>query len=127
MKTSTLTQIIGGTVLGVVLLASSSTWALTPSQHAFRGIIESIDHKARTLTLLPANGGKSLVFVWKDSTRFEQGSNRICSGALEPGQTVSFYYRREYGQLVPRKVSLRTDAPTRCTTGECCQKGDDKR
>lgn len=124
MKTSKLTTVIGRAALGVVLLASSTIWAARPSQHAVRGTIHSIDRQADTLTLLPANGDKSMVFAWKDSTQFLQGSSRICSGALEPGQPVKFYYRREYGQLVPRKVSLQTYAPTRCTTGECCKNGE---
>ncbi len=127
MKTSTLTSLIRGATLGVALLAGSITWALPPTQHAIRGTIENIDRTAHTLTLLPANGGQPLAFAWKASTRFVQGSSRICSGALEAGQPVSFYYRREYGQLIPRKVSLRTDTPTRCTAGECCKNGDEWR
>ena len=124
MKTSRLTKLIGGATLGVALLASSTTWALPPRQHSVRGVIENIDRNAHTLTLAPANGSKPLVFVWKDSTRFAQGSGRICSGALEPGQSIRVSYRREIGQLVPREVSLRSDAVTRCTTGECCTKRD---
>ena len=120
MKTSRLTKLIGGATLGVALLASSTTWALPPRQHSVRGVIEHIDHKAHTLTLAPANGSKPLVFVWKDSTRFNQRWNRICHGALEPGPSVRVSYRREIGQLVPREVKLQSDPATRCTTGECC-------
>ena len=106
---------------GLSLAATSSLWALPPSQHAVSGVIEAIDHDAHTITLAPRKGDH-LVFVWKDSTRFSQGWSRICLGALEPGQSVKVYYRREIGQLVPRDVNLRTETPTRCSTGACCAK-----
>ena len=123
VKRSRLRKLIDCATVGVALLASSTTWALPPSQHAVRRTIESIDRNAHTLTLLSPNGSNPLDFVWKDSTRFVLGASRICSGALEPGQPVKLYYRREFGQLVPREVSLRTDAPKGCKTGECCGKG----
>jgi hypothetical protein len=111
-------------LLGTALLFTSaiSSWALPPKQHAVRGVIESIDQSAHTLTVAPANGNKSLVFVWKDSTRFRQGWSRLCSGALQKGATVKIYYRREIGQLVPREVSLRSEAGTPCASGQCCGK-----
>ena len=104
------------------IVATPSGWALPPRQRSASGVIASIDYKTHTLTLAPTKGAEPLVFVWKDSTRFKQRGSRICSGALEPGLPVKVSYRREIGQFVPREVSLRTDAATRCTTGECCAK-----
>ena len=106
---------------GLLLAATSNLWALPPRQHAVSGVIKAIDYDGHTITLAPSKGD-NLVFVWKDSTRFSQGWSRICLGALEPGQSVKVYYRREIGQLVPRDVNLRTKMPTRCTTGGCCAK-----
>ncbi len=106
---------------GALLLASATeSRALPPRQHTISGVITSMDHGAQTLTLLVAKNGGTMVFVWKDSTRFSQGWKRICTGALEAGQAVKIYYRREIGQLVPREVSLRTEAPARCQKGDCC-------
>jgi hypothetical protein len=111
-------------LLGSALLLASATEsrALPPRQHGVSGVIKAIDYDAHTITLAPSKGDKPLVFVWKDYTRFSQGWGRICLGALEPGQSVKVYYRREIGRLVPRHVSLRTETPTRCTTGGCCVK-----
>ena len=108
---------------GALLLASATEIrALPPRQHSVSGIIASIDYDAHTITLTPEKGDKPLVFEWKDRTRFSQGWSRICLGALEPGQPVKIHYRREVGQLVPREVNLRKEAPTRCTTEGCCAK-----
>jgi len=120
MKTK-LTKILIGAAL--LVTSASSSWALSPRQHAVRGVIESINHNAHTLAVAPANGKKSLVFVWKDSTRFKQGWSRLCSGALQKGAPVTVHYRREIGLLVPREVNLRSDAGTPCVAGECCSKG----
>ena len=112
-------------LLGAALLfaSASSSWALTPRQHAFRGGIESIDQDTRTLTVAPANEKTPLVFVWKGTTRFKQGRSRICSVALQKGAPVILHYRREIGLLVPREVNLRSEAKTPCAVGECCSKG----
>jgi hypothetical protein len=104
-----------------LLAAIPNVWALPPYQHTVSGVIKAIDYDANTITLSPPQGGK-LVFAWKESTRFSQGWSRICLGALEPGQPVKVHYRREIGQLVPRQVSVRSETPTRCTTGGCCGK-----
>jgi hypothetical protein len=106
---------------GLLLAATPNLWALSPRPHTVSGVIKAIDYAAQTITLAPAKGDR-LVFVWKDSTRFSQGSGRICPGALEPGQSVKVHYRRETGRLVPRQVNMRTETPTRCTSGGCCTK-----
>jgi len=121
MKTTLCILLVGGALF---LASAMESRALPPRQHAAFGVITSIDYGAHTFTLLSSKGDKPLVFVWKDSTRFAQGSSRICRGALEPGQSVRVSYRREVGQLVPREVRLRTDTATRCTTGECCAQRD---
>ena len=118
MKTTLNMLILGGALL---LASAIESRALPPRQHAVSGVIKAIDYDGHTITLAPPKGD-NLVFVWKDSTRFSQGWSRICLGALEPGQSVKVYYRREIGQLVPRDVNLRTKMPTRCTTGGCCAK-----
>lgn len=118
MKTTLNIFLLGGALL---LASATESRALPPRQHAVSGVIKAIDYDAHTITLASAKGDK-LVFVWKDSTRFSQGWSRICLGALEPGQSVKVHYRREIGQLVPREVNLRTETPTRCTTGGCCAK-----
>jgi hypothetical protein len=108
---------------GALLFASATeSRALPPRQHVVSGIITSIDYESHTITLAPAKGDKTVVFVWKDFTRFSHGWSRICLGALQPGQPVKVHYRREVGQLVPREVNLRKETPTRCTTGGCCGK-----
>lgn len=111
--------------IGVALLfaSASHSWALPPRQYVARGVIQSIDGRMRSFTLERAKGGEPLVFVWKDSTRFTQRGNRVCNGALQGGLEAKVYYRREIGQLVPREVNLRSEAPTGCTTVECCTKG----
>jgi len=119
-----LTKVLLGTAL--VFASLSSSWALPPRQHAVRGAIESIDPSAHTLTVTPTNGKQTLVFVWKASTRFKQRGSWLCSEALEMGAPVTVHYRREIGQLVPREVSLRGDAPTRCATGGCRAKDSKK-
>lgn len=104
---------------GALLAATPEAGALPPRQHSVVGVIQAINYEAHTITLAPAKGDQPLDFVWKDSTRFTQGWSRICLGALEPGQTVRIYYRREVSQLVPRSVNLRTETATCCTTGRC--------
>jgi len=106
---------------GLLLAATPNLWALPPRQHTVSGVIKGIDYDARTITLAPPKGD-SVVFVWKDSTRFSQGWGRVCPGALGLGQSVNVHYRREIGQLVPREVNMRTGTPTRCMTGGCCAK-----
>ena len=98
---------------GALLLASAAeSRALAPRQHAVSGVITAIDYNARTITLAPTRGEKTLVFAWKNSTRFSQGWSPICVGALKPGQNVKVHYRNKLGQLVPREVSLRTKTQT---------------
>ena len=111
MKTELTKMLLGAAMLFAV---ANSTWALPPRQHALRGVLENIDQSAHTLTVAPANGSKTLVFVWKDATRFKQGWSRFCSGALHKGTPVTVYYRREIGQLVPREVNLRSEPATPC-------------
>lgn len=106
--------------VGLLFAATEHGWALPPLQHSVSGVIKSINYDARTITLATPKGDQPLTFVWKDYTRFSQGWSRICLGALESGQSVRISYRREVGQLVPREVSLRTKAATRCTSGGCC-------
>ena len=106
---------------GLLLAATSDLWALPPRQHAVSGVIKAIDYDAHTITLAPPKGD-NLVFVWKESTRFSQGWSRICPSALESGQSMKVYYRREIGQLVPRDVNLGAKTPTPWTTGGCCAK-----
>lgn len=109
-------------VTGALLAATPEAGAFPPRQHLVVGVIKAINFEAHTITLTPDKGNQPLDFVWKDSTRFAQGWSRICLGALEPGQTVRIYYRREVGQLVPRSVNLRTETTTCCTTGRCAAK-----
>ena len=119
MKTKSTLCLLSGALL---LATATESRALPPRQHAVSGVITGIDYDAHTITLAPAKGDKSLVFVWKNSTRFSQGWSRICVGALDLGQNVKVHYRREVGQLVPREVRLRTETPVRCTTEEWCAK-----
>ena len=119
MKTTLNVLLLGGALL---LASAIESRALPPRQHAASGVIASIDYDTHTITLAPSKGDKPLVFVWKNHTRFSQGWSRICLCALEAGQNVKVYYRREVGQLVPREVNLRKETSARCTTGECCAK-----
>ena len=114
MKKSLLIQSVA---VAAFVAATANGWALPPRQHSVSGVITDIDREARTITLVPSKADKPLVFVWKNSTRFSKGWSRSCLGKLQLGQPVKVYYRREVGQLVPREVSLRTEPPTRCTTG----------
>ena len=120
MKTSLLIQSVA---VAAFVAATVNGWAMPPRQHSVSGVITDIDHNARTITLALSNGDQPLVFDWKDYTRFSRGWSRICLGTLQPGQPVKVYYRREVGQLVPREVSLRTEPPTRCTSGCACANG----
>jgi hypothetical protein len=119
MKTTLNILLLGGALL---LASATESRARPPLQHGVSGVIKAIDYDAHTITLAPSKGDKPLVFAWKDHTRFSQGWNRICLGALEAGQNVKVRYRREVGQLVLREVNLRKETPTRCTTGGCCGK-----
>ena len=120
MKKSLLIQSVA---VAAFVAATANGWALPPRQHSVSGVITDIDREARTITLAPSKADKPLVFVWKNYTRFSRGWSRICLGTLQPGQPVKVYYRREVGQLVPREVSLRTEPPTRCTSGCACANG----
>lgn len=120
MKTSLLILTVA---VAAFVAATANGWAMPPRQHSFSGVITDIDRDAHTITLAPSKSNQPLVFVCKDSTRFSRGWSRICLGTLQPGQPVKVYYRREIGQLVPREVSLRTEAPTRCTIGCACGNG----
>ncbi|MBN9688656.1 MAG: hypothetical protein J0M24_00325 [Verrucomicrobia bacterium] len=108
---------------GLLFAATDHGWALPPLQHSVSGVIKAINYDAHTIKLDTDKGDQPLTFVWKDYTRFSQGWSRICLGALEPGQSVRIWYRRQVGQLVPREVSLPTKTATRCTSGGCCAKG----
>ena len=118
MKTSLLIQSVAAFVA-----ATANGWAMPPRQHSISGVITDIDRDAHTITLAPSKSNQPLVFVWKEYTRFSRSLSRICLGTLQPGQPVKVYYRREVGQLVPREVSLRTEPPTRSTSGCACAKG----
>src|SRR5262245_38349415 len=98
----------------VLFAAAGAGWALPPRQHTSSGVIVAIDFKRHTIALAPSKGEQPLTFVWNDSTRFSHGWQRICLGALEPGQPVRISYRREIGQLVPREVKLSKEASRAC-------------
>ena len=108
-------NILGAALL---LLSASSSWALPPRQHSARGIIQTIDAEAHTFTVATEDN-QSLVFVWKDYTRFIHRRSRVCYGALKPGLAVKISYRRDIGQLVPYWAYLPSDAEMRCV---CCAK-----
>ena len=116
MKAKLTKMLLGATLL---FASANSGWALPPRQHAVRGVIESIDHSAHTLTIVPAKGGNPLVFFWKDSTRFSrQGGCAKCS--FDSGQTMHGWYRREVGQNVLREVSTK-GKPAACGAARCCR------
>jgi hypothetical protein len=110
--------IINSVVAAAFLAAAMPGWAMPPIQHPASGVIVAIDYASHTLTLARSQNHKPQVFVWNDSTRFREHGKRICSGMLEPGQSVKLYYRREIGQLVPREVNLRRETTTTC---KCCE------
>ena len=120
MKKSLLIQSVA---VAAFMAAPANGWAMPPRQHSVFGVITDIDRDAHTITLAPSKSNQPLVFVWKGYTRFSRSWSRICLGMLHPGQLVKVYYRREVGQLVPREVSLRTEPPTRCTSGCACANG----
>ena len=103
MKAKLTKMLLGATLL---FASANSGWALPPRQHAVRGVIESIDQRAHTLTIAPAKGGNPLVFFWKDSTRFSRKGGCAKCG-FDSGQTVHGWYRREVGQNVLREVSTK--------------------
>ncbi len=118
MKTTPLKIfLLGGALL---FAAATETTALPPRQHAAFGSISAIDLKAHIITLAPSQGGKPLVLMWSETTRFSQGWHRICLGALDPGQSVKVYYRREPGRLMLRATDLRGREPASCHGGACC-------
>lgn len=117
MKTTLKILLLGGALL---LATATETRALPPRQHAASGSISAIDLKAHTITLASSQGGKPLVLVWSETTRFSQGWHRICLGALERGQSVKVYYRQEPGRLMLRATELRGREPARCHGGASC-------
>ena len=120
MKTSLLINLVA---VAALVAATANGWALPPRQHSVSGVITDIHRDARTITLAPSKSNQPLVFVWKEYTRFSRSWSRICLGTLQSGQPVKVYYRARSRQLVPREVSLRTEPPTRCTSGCACANG----
>ena len=108
-------NIVGAALL---LLSASSSSALPPRPHSARGLVQTIDTEAHTFTVATEDN-QSLVFVWKDYTRFIYRRSRVCYGALKPGLAVKISYRSDIGRLVPYWAYLPRDAEVRC---ECCAK-----
>lgn len=90
-------------LLGVTL-ATFETQARPPVQHPAQGVIQSIDVTNRTLVLTEPKAATNRIFIWKNSTRFRVGGQKVSPDSLHAGQPIKLYYRRESGRLVLREV-----------------------
>ena len=59
---------------GAFALGGATSWARPPRARQANGVVRCIDRQARTICLLPVEGGEPLVFTWKRDTRFVRNS-----------------------------------------------------
>lgn len=123
-----------GAFLLLGLLSSTSASYVRPSlQHAERGTIETVDRAANSFTLISEKDTTKNTFIWKSGTSFRQKSRQPCAGwisrlfslgekttaeSLQPGRSVRFYYRKEVGRYVVRRVTMFSASDQNCG---CCQ------
>lgn len=114
-------KLFGALLLVGLLSSTSASYARPPRQHAERGIIQTVDHAANSFTIISGKDNANRTFIWNSGTRFRQKSpqpdaswiSRLFSlgekttvEALQPGHSVRFYYRKEFGRPVVHGVTV---------------------
>lgn len=132
MKTRLTQKLLGAVTLMGLLLWTSNGFARPPRQHLERGVILSVDRATSSFTLTSEKDAAKRTFVWTGSTSFRQKTphadvswvsrvfslgEKTSAEALQPGQTVRFYYRKEVGRHVVRGVTIFAAADRGC---DCC-------
>jgi hypothetical protein len=123
-------KLFGALLLVGLLSSTSASYARPPTQHAERGIIETVDHASNSFTIISGRNAAGKTFRWNNGTSFRQKSPRphvswisrlfslgekTAAESLQPGRTVRFYYRRESGQFVAHGVTVLLPAITPST------------
>ena len=110
-------SIISGLLILVTMAVLSSTSLARPPQPAQQvGIIEAVDHAARTLRLRQTGEAGSLTLTWNNRTRFIEHDTAATAAALRKGASVRVWYRSPlFGPRWATKVHLEggADASTR--------------
>lgn len=130
MKLRLAHELFGALLVMTFLSSATAVYARPPLQHAQRGSIGTVDHAAHSFTLISTNDAARKIFVWNSGTSFWQKSPRpsanwisrvfsrgekTTADSLLPGRSVRFYYRKEYGRLVVRGVTIILPAPNAST------------
>ena len=124
-----------GVFLLVGLLSSVSvSYARPPTQHAGSGVIETVDRAANSFTIISGKDAAKRTFVWNSGTSFRQKSPQSDTGwisrwfslgekttteSVQPGRSVRFYYRKEFGRNVVRSVTILAALDQGCG---CCSR-----
>ena len=88
-----------------VLAASSPVSARTPPAREWCGVIERINHQAKTLAVRSDKESKTLELIWRDNTRFIRNSKFDSPVALKQGTKVCVFYRAPiFGKPFATKV-----------------------
>ena len=95
-------------MFGVLCLCTANAWALPPLTRRVPGIIQSIDHEARTLTVMPDKGKGPVLLIWKNDTLFLYNGQFTNAAALKEGTSAVAYYRAPlFGKAFATKLVWR--------------------
>jgi hypothetical protein len=132
MKPRPAHSLFGWVLLVGLLSNTSASYARPPTQHAERGVIETVDHAANSFTIISGKNAAGKTFRWNNGTSFRQKSpqphaswisrwfslgEKTNATSLQPGQSVRFYYRKEVGRPVVRSLTVFTALDLGCG---CC-------
>jgi len=96
MNNSSLPKIIGIILLLACCFADSSALAHTPRSREAHGVIQSIDHQKRLLTLTYAREPGPQKVAWRPDTQVFRGVTPVPVTELKEGAQVTVYYHTPF-------------------------------
>ena len=76
-----------------LLAATFSAWGRTPPAREWCGVIERIDHQAKTLAVRSDKESKTFELMWRDRSQFIRNSKFDSPTTLKEGSKVCVFYR----------------------------------
>ena len=115
-----------GAFLAVGALSGNYEAHATPYRYiGERGVIQAVDYTNSSVTILDKKKVAE-TFVWNSNTWFREKAPKPCASwisrffsfgettnaaSLQPGRTVTIYYRRAYGHFLVREIVVSLPSP----------------
>lgn len=86
-------SILAAFLITLFFTFASTASARTPPSREWSGVMERIDHDAKTLAVHSEKKSRTFELIWRDRTQFIHSSKFTSLAALKPGTKVCVFYR----------------------------------